>query len=257
MNIRLPRPARRSGFTLLELLTVLVVIAILAGMLFPVLNRTRVRAQELAAKELCVQVATAWSSLALQQGRMPAAALFEKVGADVKASGDDLVLEMSPAAGCVLNWWELKSPVRKGDVTYFEPKLQVTNKKIEDFSGAALDEIELWPADSVFERSFVQKSVGVFPPWVERELAEVVKPASVIDHEEMEKKLKDLRKQWGDWIVRVIIDVNGDGKLDCSSGVVPADSLGVDEDGNAIEWLPGSAAAWTRSKDGKRFLTSW
>src|SRR5437016_4864561 len=43
-----PRPAldRRAGFSLIELLTVIAIIAILAGLIFPIAGSVRIRAQE-------------------------------------------------------------------------------------------------------------------------------------------------------------------------------------------------------------------
>lgn len=56
---RFPLPVSRSAFTLMELLTVIAIIAVLAGLLFPALNASRRAAKEGKAKVQINQIQTA------------------------------------------------------------------------------------------------------------------------------------------------------------------------------------------------------
>ena len=271
---RTTRRTDRAGFTLLELLTVIVIIGILAAILVPVLNRSKDRAHELSAKELCSQTVSAWNQLVLNQGRLPSAGLLKKWSSAWKESGGDLVVAMSPGALGVLNWWTPQSLVPAGDEKKFKPKALIGNSS-EDLTSAGLNEtpdldiIEFYPADALLECNFVQKCVGLYPPWAEREFKQAIEaalsPDDQGDHPNPEQEIADLKKKWGEdkypvkemgALVHVVLDMDGDGILVLPDDIAVLAAITADEEDNKAK-LRGTAAAWTCSEDGKRLLCSW
>lgn len=262
---RTTRRTDRAGFTLLELLTVIVIIGILAAILVPVLNRSKDRAHELSAKELCSQTVSAWNQLALNQGRLPSAELLKAWSSEAKESGGDLVVAMSPGALAVLNWWSPQSLVPAGDVNKFKPKA-IIGDTAQDLTEASLaspdlDIVEFYPADQLLECNFVQKCVGLYPPWAEREFKAAVDAALSPDEEQdpltaFSGTIDSLRTKWGKSMVRVVLDMDGDGILVLPVDVALKAAIAADEEDNQAK-LRGTAAAWTYSKDGKRLLCSW
>ncbi len=256
----------RNGFTLLELLTVIVIVGILAAILVPVLTRSKDRAHELAAKELCSQTVSAWNQLVLNQGRLPSADLLKAWSSEAKGSGEDLVVAMSPGALGVLNWWTPQSLVPAGDVKKFKPKALIGNSSEELTASGInmspdLDIIEFYPADSLLECNFVQKCVGLYPPWAEREFRQAIEAALSPDEEQDSLSasagtIESLRAKWAGSIVRVVLDTNGDGILVLPEDVAMKAAIAADEEDNQAK-IRGTAAAWTFSKDGKRLLSSW
>ena len=243
MHFRTPSPARRAGFTLVELLTVIIIIGILAGILVPILGRSKDRARELAAKDLCAQVAAAWTTLALNNHRFPSQALLSKYAiTGGKTSGGDLWFAMDPGVASVLNWWSAKLPVPEGDVRTFTPKYTMGSRKgqeITTFDGSDPPLVQCWPADQLLERSYAQKCFGVCPPWVESRLnayLETLENAGG-DPEASLPSLTDTAAH-SDFVL-AIIDFDADGKVTLPENVAAA-------------WT------WTDPKKGRvRILTSW
>ena len=259
MHFRTPSPARRAGFTLVELLTVIIIIGILAGILVPILGRSKDRARELAAKDLCAQVAAAWTTLALNNHRFPSKPLLEKYAKrGVKTSGGDLWFAMDPGVASVLNWWSAKLPVPEGAVRTFTPKYTMGSRKgqeITTFDGSDPPLVQCWPADQLLERSYAQKCFGVCPPWVESRLnayLETLENAGG-DPEASLPSLTDTAAH-SDFVL-AIIDFDADGKVTLPENVAAASGLTPEQ-----RVLPMTAAAWTWTdpKKGRvRILTSW
>ncbi len=64
---------RRSGFTLIELLVVITIIAVLAGLLFPVIGSVQDAARKTQAASDCGQIATAVKAYFAEYGKYPVA----------------------------------------------------------------------------------------------------------------------------------------------------------------------------------------
>lgn len=245
----------RAGFSLIELMVVIGIIGILACILVPILFRSKDRAHELAAKDLCAQVAAAWTTLAQNNHRFPSAALLGQFGQSVESSGGDLTFGMDPGIASVLNWWSAQVPVPEGDVRTFKPKYTMGARKdqpITTFDGADPSLVQYWPVDQLLERSLAMKCYGVYAPWAEREFREYME--TVLKEETPTMELGELKKRWKGCLVHAIIDSNADGKVTIPDDI--ADEAGLPPDQRD---LPMTAAAWVHSAPGKkvRLFTSW
>ncbi len=68
----LSRAASRRGFTLIEILVVITIIAVLAGLLFPAMSAVRESARKASAKNDIMQIVNAVKNFMTDYGRMPA-----------------------------------------------------------------------------------------------------------------------------------------------------------------------------------------
>ena len=73
---RLVRP-RRAAFTLIELLVVISIIAVLAGLLLPVVSKVTENARKVSAKSTETQIVSAINSFQTDYGQYPVAPLGE------------------------------------------------------------------------------------------------------------------------------------------------------------------------------------
>jgi prepilin-type N-terminal cleavage/methylation domain-containing protein len=90
----------RAGFTLIELLVVIAIIAILAGMLLPVLNRAKISAQKAKAKLEIQDLVTAIQNYDSTYGRFPVSSGFPQSAQSTAAANNNT------------------SPLFNGDFTY-------------------------------------------------------------------------------------------------------------------------------------------
>lgn len=222
-------PTRTHGFTLIELLVVMAIIGILAGLLFPALVGAQKKSKDTAARDLCIQVASAWKLLAQTHGRYPNTVLLT----DAKKTGTDVYFQMTPANGCVLNWWEPKTPSPLADKKGYNDKYP-TAKYHQDAQLAAWDLVETtWPPDVMLERTVAQKRWGLYAPYKEREVADQAVFDDVFN--------LSLRKS----LVWVAIDSDADGFI-----TPPPEVFGE------TERIRSSALSWVSNEDGK-IIKSW
>lgn len=242
--------AAAGGFTMIELLTVMAVIAILAAMMFPIYNRVKSSAQNAAATDLCAQTAAAWNTLLIDNRRFPSTDLIkscidgEQNSGGFSTVGGDVVFRMSPGAGNLLNWWSRKTAVPAADKKHYSPQYvsgKMKGKSIPLRPGDDGANVQYWPPDGRFERTVAQKRAGVFAPWVM-----VSKEAALGTN--VTVALSD--------VVIVSLDTDGDGRVPVAVSL-SGDAGEVEPDG--VETIPASSAAWIFRKEKNRvkLIKSW
>lgn len=166
------RPMKRSAFTLVELLVVVAVIGILAGLMVPLVQGMHKRALASEAKDLCVQVADAWALLPIDYGRFPLKSLFpdearrgfeQSPGQVYWEYKGDIAFAMSPGIGNLLNFWTPKSPLPLTDTKAYPQDLKKAKVNWSGSEPPDQAEVDKWKPDTRFERSTAQKRFGVFP----------------------------------------------------------------------------------------------
>ena len=240
------RRSRAHGFTLIELLVVLAVIGILVGIAAPLVGGAADRARDSQARDLCSQLVESWSILAMKNSRLPSKDLIESV-VDAEALEGDLWFPMTPAAGELLNTWHSTSPIPKADKAKYKPT--VAKDSFPEY-----DDAVDFPPDQVFERTLMQKRVGVIAPWVERRLSYELSDVGVESdriYEAESEKLESFFAKKGSLqhgIICVALDADGDGKIS-----LPAGTIDNDED----ILLRATAAAWVWNEDKSKTIRSW
>ena len=248
---------KRSAFTLVELLVVIAVVGILAGLMVPLVQGMHKRALTTDAKDLCIQVADAWNLLPVDYGRFPLKDIIkEQAGRGIEnATGatsweykGDLVFAMSPGAGNVLNFWTPKSPLPLTDKKVFPQNLSDSRVKWTGSDPPDQSEIDRWKPDTRFERSSAQKRFGVFAM------------GSRSDESDGDRAVD--RPANAACIVIVMIDADGDGILhpDFKYRLVGhgPSSVGESEDDENTEEVRRRAIAWCKvSRADDQLVFSW
>lgn len=142
----------KRAFTLVELLVVMAVIGILAGLLFPALGGVRKKARRTQSHNLVSQVEAAWIVHFNDFRSFPDASYFKDKDTDGgEAEDKDSAFKMTPYNLCVLNW-RCKKPVNYDG----------TNKEwMSDVVRAIGEEVDKpsKPRELVFTRQNASKSV--------------------------------------------------------------------------------------------------
>lgn len=220
---------KQQGFTLVELLVVLVVIGTLMGLLFPAYNIIRQRAWDTTGRDLCFQTAAAWNALYLQHRRLPGKALFDEAGEVTTLANGDIQVVMNNKTASLLNWWKPRHPDPGTDVAEYRKWLQYRGITFSRYG------VNNWPKnlnDLYLERTSEQRQWGIVAPWVRRWVSG--QDETTVNHELVEAGM-----------VRVLLDMNGDGKI-----TLPPELGGIE--------LMKTAAAWVYADEKRsRVLTSW
>lgn len=226
-----------GGFTLVEMLVVIIVIGILMALLFPTLTMVRERAWDASGRDLCYQTTAAWNSLLIDNRRFPSKELISSYASDAKDIGGDLMFSMNTQVAGLLNWWQKDHELKDYDLALYNKKHG--NRNYEWSS------INKWPADTRFARSSLQQKWGIVAPWAQRHLN---------DAAEDDVKTGPLKSILEAATVRVILDMDGDSRI-----TIP-DSLGaaaLDSEGKPLV-LRERVVAWVYGdQEKKRVLTSW
>ncbi len=241
---------RKSGFTLVELLVVMAIIGLLAGLMFPALGAVKKKAWTTKTRELVVQVQTAWQIHFNDFRSFPERSLIDDSSVD--GSGD-MQFPMGPQQCCMLNWrcakpskfpgtaadWsdalskQFSSAIKEGR----RPKgLKITK------SGKSFD---VATRDAYMERDELQWCVGIVNSWGIRDLARMMKTEGF---SAARSAAKGSESGHPDYRVWVKLDTGYDGAL-----TEPTDApiLGVPE-------IKKSVIAWTLGETKKdKAIGSW
>lgn len=249
----------RRGFTLVELLVSIAVIAILVGLFFPALNMVRQKAWNTAAKDMCSQTADAWNALLMDHRRFPSEDLIkDRAGSgNVKNVGKDVYFPMNTEATSLLNWWKPhhrmpeydKANYQKYLDNYTNPKYGEDHPKRGDKvlrGGLSWDNMEDWPNDLYLERTPDQKKWGLIAPWAKRYVLNAT-------DDSLEGEAADCVEAATLW---VMLDMDGNGKVQLPDDLGKAPEA-LDADGKLLE-IRKAAVAWVfADKDKRQLLTSW
>lgn len=239
---------KREGFTLIEMLVVMAIIGMLAGLVFPTVSAVRKKAYATQTHEMVNQMQNAWKIHMNDFRSLPDASLFESVSKD----GEDIVIPMSPHNLCVLNWrcprptsflgttdsWmtalrkSIADAVSKGDDN--KPhEIKVSGK---DTSGKSKD-FSVATRDQYFEINQMQWICGVLNIWGERKAQVLYKQGGVAEAATAATVLQ--QNKFADPRVFAKLDGDGDGKVAApvTTTTSTADTLNM----VAIAWVAGAS----------------
>lgn len=146
---------RKGSFTLIEMLAVMGIIAILAGILLPILTKVRQYSKRAVARDICYQVATAWKSYLQDYRKFPALNLTEMNQQAIDILGTtgtvynktQMYLEFNTnelARGGMLDPWggriqfALDNGISRGDAVPYDGKVRVGS------FGNVYDSVAVW-----------------------------------------------------------------------------------------------------------------
>ena len=234
---RKSRQSRRSAFTLIEMLVVMAIIGLLAGLVFPTVTAVRKKAYATQTHEMVNQVQNAWKIHKNDFRSFPAVSIFEHVEKDT----DDIVIPMSPHNLCVLNWRCPKPTTYDGSTDGWTTALK---KTIADEVGKGADNkphsaavsgkntngknttFSISTQDKYFEISQIQWICGVLNSWGERKAQVLFKKGGVEAAATAAEVLK--QEKFADPRVFAELDMDGDDKVRSLNSV-------------AIAWVAGAS----------------
>lgn len=117
---------RRSGFTLVEMLAVIVILSILMGAMSTAISAARRNAMRSAARESARQLANAWTVYLNDQGSFPDKQDFES-----PAGADDTFYATPKNIGGLLNCQYIKNKGKKVPISSSVIYYEATKKEIE------------------------------------------------------------------------------------------------------------------------------
>ena len=156
-----------AGFTLVELLVCLIVIAILFGLLFPALAAIRQKSWDVRARDLCGQAVTGWSAILFEHKRFPPPDEINRYAGGnantVRLSSGDYQIGMDNKSLSLVNWWNPKNPQGEWTVPHGV-----------GYQGTALvmQENVNKPVDLRLERTPDMIEWGMIAPWVKKNLGD-------------------------------------------------------------------------------------
>ena len=239
----------RAAFTLIEMLVVMAIIGLLAGLVFPTVTAVRTKAYATQTHEMVNQMQNAWKIHMNEFRSFPESSLFEKVTKD----GGDIIIPMSPHNLCILNW---RCPRPTDYAGSTDAWMGAFRKTVETAVAAKTDnkphsakvsgksktdgknkDFSIATRDSFFEINQIQWICGVLNTWGERKAQVLFKQGGV----EAAATAPDVlqKEKFADPRVFVKLDGDGDGKVAApvTTSTSTADTLNM----VAVSWVGGAS----------------